>query len=171
MDQFLQSRDCPLGAAIDAGRDLGYVIAITCPVAALLGFFIAEDRVPVDPPAWLKRGFAGFVLVGILGAAVVGLIRAGGPVGLPERIRSSVNAPPVPIPVGESANQRLFSLSNSGRIVQWRVARNQFADRPLLGTGAGTYELHWVAERPQPLRCATLTASTWRLSASLGSWA
>ncbi len=142
----------PLGAVIDAGRDLGYVIVITCAVAALLGFCIAAAEQRLDPPAWLKRAFAGLLLVTILGATVFGLMRAGGPVGLPERVRSAVDAPPVGVPVGESANQRLFSLSNNGRIAHWRVARAEFAERPLIGTGAGTYELHWVAERPLPFK-------------------
>ncbi len=141
-----------LPAVIDAGRDLGYVIVLACAAAALLGFCIAAAEHRLDPPAWLERGFARLLLVGILGAAVFGLVRAGGPVGLPERIRSAVNAPPVGVPVGESANQRLFSLSSNGRIAHWRVAQDEFAERPLVGTGAGTYELHWLAKRAQPFK-------------------
>jgi len=136
--------------AIEAGRDLGYVILIATAAAALIGWGLAEAGRRLDPPAWLQRAFAGLLLVAIVGSAVVGLIRAGGPIGLPDRIRTSFTGPTAQVSVGESANQRLFSLSNDGRIIGWRVAQSQFAERRLIGTGAGTYEQHWVADRPVP---------------------
>ena len=141
-----------LDAMPDAGRNLSFVVAVACTAAALIGFYSATIESRLELSAGIKRAFAGVLMVGIIAAALIGLIRAGGPVGLPERFRSAVNAPPVSVPAGESANQRLFSLSNSGRIAQWRVALNQFEERPFIGTGAGTYELHWVAERANPVK-------------------
>jgi hypothetical protein len=47
-----------------------------------------------------------------------------------------------------SLNAHLFSLSSSGRDVQYRVALHEFRAHPLVGSGAGTYEQWWLHERP-----------------------
>ncbi len=43
--------------------------------------------------------------------------------------------------------QRLTELSGLGRHDYWRVAIDDFADHPLLGRGAGTYEFNWQERR------------------------
>jgi hypothetical protein len=53
-----------------------------------------------------------------------------------------------PAQVSGSLNNRLFNLSGTGRLPQWRVANNEFGRHPLLGSGAGTYELFWFKYRP-----------------------
>jgi O-Antigen ligase len=43
--------------------------------------------------------------------------------------------------------QHLFQLSGAGRHDFWRVAIDAFAEKPILGTGAGTYEFSWDQHR------------------------
>jgi hypothetical protein len=45
---------------------------------------------------------------------------------------------------------RLTNPANNGRLDQWDVALDAFERRKLDGTGAGTYELEWAADRPNP---------------------
>ena len=66
-----------------------------------------------------------------------------------ERVRADFSGGPESVAAGETANRRLFSLSSNGRTVQWRVARDQFAERPIVGTGAGTYELSLGRRAPR----------------------
>jgi O-antigen ligase len=43
---------------------------------------------------------------------------------------------------------RLTSAGNNGRVDQWEVALDGFEAKPLVGEGAGTYQLLWARERP-----------------------
>ncbi len=43
---------------------------------------------------------------------------------------------------------RLTQLSDNGRIDGWRVSLDALAEQPLHGTGAGTFALTWVRDRP-----------------------
>ena len=42
----------------------------------------------------------------------------------------------------------IFDPSNRGLVDNWRVAINDFKDKPLTGSGAGTYETVWNTHRP-----------------------
>ncbi|HEU4942322.1 MAG TPA: O-antigen ligase family protein, partial [Gaiellaceae bacterium] len=44
--------------------------------------------------------------------------------------------------------RRLFTFSGSYRPEIWKEAWNEYADNPLLGGGAGTYEQYWNEHRP-----------------------
>ena len=148
----LTVRAAPLPQAIDAGRDLTAVVLLASLASCLiaLGTSWSERRFAV--PEWLRRGFAAALLGIVIVAAAVGLARAGGPFELRERVSDAFTATPTQVNVGESANVRLFSLSNNGRFDHWRVARDQAHERPLTGTGAGTYERYWAANRPIPVQ-------------------
>ena len=51
------------------------------------------------------------------------------------------------IRASEDARDRLTVVANNGRIQHWEEALDAFADDPLKGTGAGTYELTWLQNR------------------------
>jgi hypothetical protein len=55
-------------------------------------------------------------------------------------------------PAGEVGDlrTRLTDPANNGRIDQWEVALNGFEASPIRGDGAGTYELRWARDRPNP---------------------
>ncbi|MBA2463062.1 MAG: O-antigen ligase family protein [Actinobacteria bacterium] len=141
-----------LDAAIEAGRTLAVVVVLAAVGAAFAVLVLAWAERRVQPSAGLRRAFGVVLLALVIGPAALGVIRAGGPLELPDRLRDGFTSPSVAVPVGESVNQRLFSISGTGRDIQWRVAWDQFQERPLVGTGAGTYELHWVAKRPLPAK-------------------
>lgn len=48
----------------------------------------------------------------------------------------------------ESANERLTSLSSNSRSQYWQVAWQEWKQHPFLGTGAGTFQLTWLEDRP-----------------------
>lgn len=75
--------------------------------------------------------------------AVAGLLAL---VALADRVYDTVHAPPQP--GGGNPNARLFSASGAARAEYWRIAWHDVEAHPLLGSGAGTYELHWYRERP-----------------------
>jgi hypothetical protein len=51
---------------------------------------------------------------------------------------------------GSTSRPRLTSLGNKGRVDTWKVALDDFDEHPLRGRGAGTWELSWNLERPNP---------------------
>jgi hypothetical protein len=52
------------------------------------------------------------------------------------------------VPAEGGLDRRLISLSGMGRADYWAVAWDEYTSHPLLGTGAGTFELAWNRERP-----------------------
>jgi hypothetical protein len=49
----------------------------------------------------------------------------------------------------EDASERLTSLSSNSRSQYWQVAWQEWRERPLLGTGAGTFLYTWQQDRPR----------------------
>jgi O-antigen ligase len=64
-----------------------------------------------------------------------------------ERAYDAFDAPP-PSVAGPDLGGRLFSFSGSYRVDLWRSAWRQYEANPVLGGGAGSYEQHWLADRP-----------------------
>ena len=81
-------------------------------------------------------------------AVVVTLAALGGPSAAIDHVRDRFEAAPV---IGASLNDRLFSISGTGRADTIRVAWDSAMDHPLAGTGAGTYEITWYQHRPKPV--------------------
>ncbi len=48
--------------------------------------------------------------------------------------------------------KRLTDFNNNGRIAQWKLALDTFADHPLEGTGAGTFARTWAEDSDNALR-------------------
>jgi O-antigen ligase len=92
----------------------------------------------------LLRGVAIGVAILAIGVAVA----VGG------RAWDRFSDPDIQLP--ERPEQRFSDFSSTGRNDFWRVALDGFADEPLLGSGAGTYEFSWEQRRSidQPLHDA-----------------
>jgi O-antigen ligase/polysaccharide polymerase Wzy-like membrane protein len=116
------------------------VVAAAAPVV----LHLVERRLRLPPRA-------GTILVAsvVVAAAVVAagvLIAAGGPLAVIER---GADAFTEPLPAGEGDLQRrLLSVSGNGRGDYWHVALEMARDEPLLGAGAGSFEAHWLRDRP-----------------------
>jgi tetratricopeptide (TPR) repeat protein len=72
---------------------------------------------------------------------------AGGPVTLVERAADAF-ADTQPTPAGVESERGALDVSGSGRAEYWGVAWGMARDEPLLGAGAGTFEAHWLRDRP-----------------------
>jgi O-antigen ligase len=135
-----------LAQAVREGHRLAVALVLLTAVAALLGLALGRLRAAVRVTPRARRAIS--AALAALGAAAVlaVLVAAGGPVSLVERAYDSFRAP-LPASGGELEG-RLFSVSGNGRADYWRIALDAYADHPALGSGAGTYELHWHRERP-----------------------
>ncbi len=101
-----------------------------------------ERRVPSLSP--LRHAYGGLLLLALVAGAAAVVARFGSPPALAEKGYRAFTAPPPRI--GADLNQRLFSLSGNGRADLWHVAWAAYQRHPSLGTGAGTYERHWLAD-------------------------
>jgi hypothetical protein len=146
----LTSVGAPLSDAVAAGRDLAGVVVAAAVGAGALSLLLTLISARIQLRPTLRRTASGVLVAVAAGAAVAAVALAGGPVALADRARASFDAPSPRIEAGESLNARLFSLSHSGRIPHWRIAGDQWSEHPVVGTGAGTYELSWVRDRPVP---------------------
>ena len=104
----------------------------------------AERRVHVGPRA--ARALAIGLAVSVVAAATAVVFAAGGPVELVER-GADAFADTQPTPPGDEG-ERVLNVSGSGRADYWRVAWGMSREDPVLGAGAGSYEAHWLRDRP-----------------------
>ena len=128
------------------GHRLAAALAVLIVASAALGWvahFVAA-RVPVSAP--VRRGGALVLAGAAVGVVVVTLAALGGPSAAIDKVRARFEAAPA---IGPSLNDRLFSISGTGRADTIRVAWEAAKDHPLVGTGAGTYEFTWYARRPK----------------------
>jgi hypothetical protein len=142
----LAREQAPLEVASREGRRLAVALVVLAVLAALVRSVLGRLHAKVDVPERLRRA-AGLTLIAATGAvALGGLVAVGGPVAFVTRAYDSFQAP---LPAtGGQLEGRLFSVSGNGRADYWRVALDAYRDDPALGSGAGTYELHWARERP-----------------------
>jgi hypothetical protein len=128
------------------GRELAGILVVLGLVAAAaaVGLHLGERRVRL--PARAGTVFVSAVAV-VTALAVAGAVAAaGGPADVVERTADAFGETPT---TGEGDLQRrLLSGSGNGRDEYWRVAWGMVEDGPALGTGAGSFEAHWLRERP-----------------------
>lgn len=109
--------------------------------AAGLAFTVIEGRVHPLPEA---RRLTGAILLGATAVVVLaGFVRYGSPITLTERGWHDFSHAPTSTSGSTNLNSRLFHLYGSGRVAQWRVAWRETKAHPVLGSGAGTYEVYW----------------------------
>jgi O-antigen ligase len=135
-------------AGIAQGHRLAAVVVACVIVSALLRW--AALRLDDRLDSWQPRRIARGRLLGAAAAALAVVLVVGvaaGGVGWTKRhwdsFVSENNVGHIREPSG-----RLASVGNNGRIPQWRIAVDSFDEKPLLGTGAGTYALQWEQHRP-----------------------
>jgi hypothetical protein len=142
----LAREQAPLAVAAREGHRLAAAVVALAAVAAVLalGFEWLARRVVVS--AVVRRAVGGALLATAAAAVLAVVVAAGGPFELVTRARDAFTAP---LPAtGGQLEGRLFSVSGNGRADYWRVALDAYREEPLLGTGAGTYEIHWTRDRP-----------------------
>jgi O-Antigen ligase len=138
------------GAELAAAARDGHRIAAALVALALVqaAVSLALHRVARHVALDRRVGLAAVTLLVVLGGVGGGLAiaRAGGPTKLVGNAYDAFVSPERP--TGQDLNSRLVNLSGSGRADYWRVAWREFAENPVLGAGAGSYERYWVRDRP-----------------------
>lgn len=142
----LTTEDSPPAAAAREGHRVAWILGGLVLASAFLGWVAHRvgDRVPVDRR---QRRIANVSLAaGAAAVVVVGVLGAGGPASVVSELRERFEAEPTA--AGTNLNDRLFSISGNGRAETIGVAWDVGTERPVLGSGAGTYEYVWYERRP-----------------------
>jgi hypothetical protein len=145
-EDALTRTDAPLSAASHDGHQLAVYLILLAGASALAGglFWLAERR--VTPSRQARLAFAGVLVFLALAALLAAFVRYGGPVSLARKGYDAFTTTSGETPV--NLNQRLFTFSGSYRAELWEAAWHDYEDHPLLGSGPGTYEQYWNANRP-----------------------
>lgn len=135
----------PHDVRVQDGLVFGAVLVLGALAVVLALRFVFARRVDRR----LARAVAAGLAALVLGALVVSVVRAGGPVDfVGDRWHEFSN------PIGAQVPNelgRLASASSSNRWRWWQEAWNAFVDHPLRGTGAGTFGLTDRLERDSTL--------------------
>jgi Flp pilus assembly protein TadD len=144
----LVREDAVITAASSQGQRLALAILIASGAAAALTVLAATLQPRVSLGRRGRYAIAGVLAAVAVATVSIGLVRAGGPVGVVERAAGSFTHSSAQVDV--ELNDRLFTLSANGRAEYWGVALDVVADNPMLGVGAGGYERRWLEERAGP---------------------
>ena len=137
--------DGPFGtaAAMSQGRSATLLIALVGIAVAVAWHPLAKVRITLPQPSRTLRR----ATVALAGLLVAGAVVAADPVA---RFDSFSAPPPNPLADGSAPGEdlgtgsHLLSGTSSGRWQFWQAAGDAFADAPLLGHGAGSYEAWWA---------------------------
>jgi O-antigen ligase/polysaccharide polymerase Wzy-like membrane protein/tetratricopeptide repeat protein len=130
-------------ATLTSGRRFLVVLAVIMVFSALMpaAADFAMRRVRIGRGA--RRALGASTAIA---AATVVLVAFGSPTSLVGRATDSFRAP---LPAAdEGLDERIFTFSGNGRHEYWSIAWSEYTSHPLLGSGAGTYELYWTQNRP-----------------------
>ena len=142
----LARQQAAVAVASREGHRLAVSVLGLAAVSGVLALVLEHVARRVGVPDRTRRLIGGGLLAAGAAAVLALVVAAGGPVALATRAHDAFSAP---LPAtGGQLEGRLFSVSGNGRADYWRVALDTYRHHPLLGTGAGTYELHWTRDRP-----------------------
>jgi O-antigen ligase len=119
------------------------ILALAAAFVLQVGYAFVMNRYGLMPAA--RRVLGALVLIGVVlavGAGAFALVVQYGGIG--QTYETLVSNPSQSDDVG----QRLTSLSIGFRAEYWPVAWEVWKERPLTGTGAGTFQYVWLEERP-----------------------
>lgn len=147
---LLATDDFDSAAAIAQGHDLALVVLLCVLGAGLVRALLT----PIDArlaalrrpaPSWRAKLIATAVSVVALGGLALAM-------SVPERVDAQwdrfVAGDVVDAEAAADTRSRLTDAGNNGRLDHWEVAVDSWRTEPLIGTGAGTYQLLWARERP-----------------------
>ena len=133
----------PFDLTVDSGRRFLALLVLLSAASAVLPVLAerATRRIRAGPRV---RRAVGIAAAGAVAVAIA--VALTNPASVAGRVSEAFRAPGPS--AGEDLGERLFSISGTGRSEYWRVAWSQYASNPVLGSGAGTYEIHWTRDRP-----------------------
>lgn len=148
-ENALSTAGTPLTAQAHAGHRAGvYLLLVLGATAAATAAWAAlERRVPFGAHAVERRGRRALAAAVVAGGFLT-FLAAGAPWTLAERAwHGFAGGAPAG---GPNLSGRLFHLSGSGRVTQWKIAWREAEAHPLAGSGAATWERYWNRDRPGP---------------------
>jgi len=143
----LTTIDTPLRAAVHDGHRLALAILLLALVAAVLGAGFGVAQRHYLPRRGVRLAYGAALAAAVLVAVGLISVHWGSPPTLAQKVWHGFASPPRA--TGADLNQRLFQFSSNGRLELWRSAIREYHTSPLVGTGAGTFELWWDEHRAQ----------------------
>jgi hypothetical protein len=140
----LTRTDASLEAAVSDGHGLAVIAIAMAVVASLAALALDWLDATVSTTHTMQRLYAGTLLFLLVASAIVVVGRYGTPPTLARKAYHAFNAP---AGAHTNLNGRLFSLSGTGRSQQFQTAWQQAKAHPVLGGGAGTFDIFWFQNR------------------------
>jgi hypothetical protein len=139
---FVYFSDEVPGAADGAAfRNYLVIAAVQAFVLQIIYAFLV-GRYELAPALHRSLGIAAVIVV-LVGAGFTGFLVFGDRQGSDEALGVFRK-----VEGAEDARDRLTSLSSNSRSLYWEVAWEEWKERPLTGTGAGTFQYSWLENRP-----------------------
>ena len=140
----LTHADASLAVATRDGRTLAVVLLALAILAASLAVAIGSIAPRLSLTERTRRALGVLVICSVIAGVTFLLVNEGGPGTMATRAYDSFVAPP-PL-ITRDLNSRLVNLSGNGRADLWRIAWDAYRTKPVLGSGAGSYERVWQAD-------------------------
>jgi O-Antigen ligase len=142
----LTHTDSALTRATRDGHRLAVILIVLAAAAVALSW--TQDRIAVRLTVGqrLRRAYAALLVIALLAALALGVARYGSPGTIARNGWNQFTAF-APRTGGTNLNAHLFNLSSSGRTIQWHYAWRDARAHPVLGSGAGTYEIWYLRHR------------------------
>ena len=141
----LTTDNVPAADVAREGHRLAWILVVLVVVSGILGWAAHRIARAVPTTPRVRRGASVVLAVAALAVGVAAILAVGGPASAVTQLRDRFEAAPA---AGPSLNDRLFSISGTGRAQTIEVAWNAGLDHPFIGTGAGTFEINWYEQRP-----------------------
>jgi hypothetical protein len=135
------SDEIPRAADGAAFRNHLVIAAVLAFVLQIIYAFLV-GRYELAPALHRSLGIAAVIVV-LVGAGITGFLVFGDRQGSDEALGVFRK-----VEGAEDARDRLTSLSSNSRSLYWEVAWEEWKERPLTGTGAGTFQYSWLENRP-----------------------
>lgn len=150
--QALTRLQTSLAIAQTDGHRMAVVVLAGVVLAALtgVGLALAESRLKIG--AGTRKVYGRVLGLGAVALVVAVFAAKGSPWHIADAGWKSFTGPPVQVTSETNLGNRLFSLSSNGRVDIWKEAAGAFAEHPLGGIGAGTFERWWNQNRDSPLK-------------------
>jgi O-antigen ligase len=133
-------------AATTDGRRLALAILALMPVAATLAVSFGLAERWYAPGRHVRTAYSAVLVAALVVAIAAASARWGSPATIGERMWHGFAA--APRSSGANLNERLFQFSSNGRLELWRAALREYRTAPLVGSGAGTFQIWWYEHRP-----------------------
>ena len=146
----LVRNDATILDAADEGHGLFALLVVCMVLAAVAVAALSVGARRVSVPALVRDVFALTLVVAACAVLAATFSRYGSPVQIVHGVHRSFLAPPTKGVV--NLNDRLFTFSSNGRTLLWQAARDQWRSSQLVGSGAGSYEQHWLLNRDRGMK-------------------